>query len=84
MSHVDDPLLQDIRDYLRASGMAPSTFGRLVLNDSSFVLKLERGADPRRSTERRVREFMRENPPGGRPMTHCNVVTSDADTQGVS
>ena len=44
--------------------MARATFGRLAVNDQNIVFDLEKGGrDIKRSTERRLRDFMAANAP---------------------
>lgn len=52
-------LLQTIETFLTKHGLQPTTFGREALNDPSFVFDLRNGRDLRRSTEDRVRIFIK-------------------------
>lgn len=60
--HAD--LIAAVTDYLDATGMAPTRFGRLVNNDRSLVAALWAGRDIRLSTARRIADFIAANPPG--------------------
>ncbi|TMV85531.1 hypothetical protein FGG78_20705 [Thioclava sp. BHET1] len=52
--------LSEIEEYLERTGMKPSTFGRLFLNDPSFVFRLRNNGECRASTIEAVRDKMRE------------------------
>ncbi|MGE0502090.1 MAG: hypothetical protein AB7I79_15110 [Rhizobiaceae bacterium] len=56
-------LLQAIRDYCRASGVAESTFGRLTVNDGKLVSRLRYGGRVTPETAERLLAFMRMPPP---------------------
>jgi hypothetical protein len=47
-------LLVEIERYLDRTGIAPTTFGRRVVNDPRFVLDLRRGRSPTPATARRI------------------------------
>lgn len=51
-------LLHRIELYLRSTRTTPTRFGRECLGDPNFVTNLREGREPRRSTERRVLEFI--------------------------
>jgi predicted transcriptional regulator len=53
-------LLAEIDAFLAPRRMAPSTFGRLAVNDGKFVRRLRAGADFRTQTMARVRAFIRQ------------------------
>lgn len=55
-------LIDQISSYLAASGMKPTRFGKLVNNDPSLVAGLLSGRDPRRSTVRKIMDFIAANP----------------------
>jgi hypothetical protein len=57
-------LLADIKRYLRNTGVAPTTFGRLTVGDSRFVIDLEAGRQPRPEREKQLREWMEKHPRG--------------------
>ena len=50
-----EALLRDITDYCRKTGVAESTFGRLVVNDGKFVNRLRDGGRITTTTFQRVR-----------------------------
>jgi hypothetical protein len=56
IAHPD--LLEDIRAFCEARGMALTRFGKDALNDPAFVANLMSGRECRRSTINRVRSFM--------------------------
>ncbi len=51
-------LIRKIEKFLRRTGMAATTFGRLAAHDPRFVFDLRSGREPRSRTERRVEHFM--------------------------
>ena len=51
-------LLQDIREFCELHSLPHTRFGELALNDTAFVLKLERGRRVWPETEAKVRGFM--------------------------
>lgn len=51
-------LLRRIEKYLRATGMAPTRFGREAVRDPRFVLDLRRGREPGGAVSRRVAAFL--------------------------
>jgi hypothetical protein len=54
-------LLDDIETFLKARGMAPTTFGQKALNDPAFVFRLRASngqRDMKVSTIQKVRNFM--------------------------
>src|SRR3990170_2757062 len=53
-----ETLLRDITEYCRRTGVAESTFGRLVVNDGKFVNRLRDGGKITTTTYERVRSFM--------------------------
>ena len=60
-------LIIDIERYVaeRKSARRPikeSTFGRLAVNDGKLLQRLRAGGEVMPRTERRIREFMEENP----------------------
>lgn len=56
-------LLTEIEIFLNASGMNPTMLGKLAMNDPMFVFDLRNGRDYRRSTEERIRTFMKKYKP---------------------
>jgi hypothetical protein len=57
-----DSFRRRIEDYLDASGMTASDFGRFAVGDTGFVLELRRGRSPRLSTVDKVLAWMDGNP----------------------
>ena len=53
-----------VRAYLERTGTAPARLGIDALGDPSFVLRLERGREPRLDTADKVLAFMGEAPVG--------------------
>jgi hypothetical protein len=51
-------LLVQIDRYLRATGMPPTRFGRLAVNDPRLVGDLRRGRLPGKKVQRRVEAFI--------------------------
>ena len=51
-------LLWEIKRYCRRTGMPPTRFGRLAVNDPRLVGDLARGRKPGRSIEARVEAFI--------------------------
>jgi hypothetical protein len=51
-------LLRHIERHLRATGIAPTRFGRDAVGDPRFVLDLRNGREPREATVTRVLRFM--------------------------
>lgn len=54
-------LLIEIDRYLRLTGMPPTKFGRLTVNDPRLVGDLRRGRQPGPHTIARARAFMSEH-----------------------
>ena len=51
-------LIRDIERFLRHSGLAPTTFGRLAAADPRLVFDLRNGREPRKGLRLRVEHFM--------------------------
>ncbi|WP_374405023.1 hypothetical protein [Pelagerythrobacter sp.] len=51
-------LIRSIEKFLRAHGVAPTTFGRWAVKDPRFVFDLRNGREPRADTEAHVRSFI--------------------------
>ncbi len=51
-------LMQDIREFCDAFGIAESTFGRHAVNDGKFVSRIEQGSWITEETAERVKDFM--------------------------
>lgn len=49
---------REIEGFLRRTGMPPTKFGRLAVNDPRFVLDVRMGREPRSHTTRRVIAFI--------------------------
>ena len=57
---VNVKLLRDIEHHLRAGEIKPTRFGRDAVRDPRFVFDLRNGREPRESTMRRVRAFLKD------------------------
>jgi len=53
-------LLWEVEKFLRSTDVAPTRFGRDVMGDPRFVFDLRNGREPRESTVKRVRSFLKE------------------------
>ena len=51
-------LIRDIERFLRHTGLAPTTFGRLSAADPRLVFDLRNGREPRKGMRLRVEHFM--------------------------
>lgn len=51
-------ILPKIQKFLRRSGMPPTKFGRLAVNDPRLVGDLRNGREPRTETVRRIEAFL--------------------------
>ncbi len=51
-------VLTEIEDFLAATGMAPTTFGKDAVNDGHFVARLRGGSNITIGTIDRARSFM--------------------------
>src|SRR5262249_61962918 len=60
---TSDQILNEIRDYCRATQTAESTFGRLVVNDGKLVSRLRDGAKITTGTLDKVRAYLSEHRP---------------------
>ena len=49
---------REVEKFLRRTGMPPTKFGRLAVNDPRFVLDLRMGREPRSHTATRVINFI--------------------------
>lgn len=54
-------VLVKVDRFLRATGMAPTRFGVLTLNDPALVRDLRRGRLPRPATLERIDQFIAEH-----------------------
>lgn len=53
-------LLEQVESYLARTRVPSSTFGRVVVGDPGFVRDLRAGRHPRRRTEERVRNYLKQ------------------------
>src|ERR1700688_2501198 len=60
-TRTSDQILDEIRDYCRATRTAESTFGRLVVNDGKLVSRLRDGAKITTGTLDKVRAYLTEH-----------------------
>ena len=51
-------LIREIEKFLRATGLAASTFGKLAAADPRLVFDLRNGREPRKRLRLRVEHFM--------------------------
>lgn len=58
MGTLESAFRTEVEDFLEASDIDPTTFGREALNDPSFVFDLRKGRSPSVRTIDRVHEFM--------------------------
>lgn len=58
MSAEQASLVAEIEAFITERGLAPSTFGRLAVNDGKFVGRLRKGGSLTMATADRVRNFM--------------------------
>ena len=68
---IQNDLLKEVEAFVRADGMAETSFGRLALNDGNFVSRLRRGGGITARTVERVRVYLADNgapAPGYDPM----------------
>jgi len=71
-----EQLLHEIDDFLKLTGMDPTSFGEKVLNDRAFVHRLREGSDVRTRTVDRIRTYIAEQ---SRPLARRKPV-ADART----
>jgi len=57
-------LLYTVEKFLRRTGTPATRFGRDALGDPRFVSDLRNGREPRETTERRVRAYLRAREAG--------------------
>ena len=53
-----DPILHDIKKFLKRTGMARTQFGRRAVNSTCLVYRLENGSEPRRETRAKIQSFI--------------------------
>jgi predicted AAA+ superfamily ATPase len=56
---IETELLQEIRDFVRKTGMAETTFGRLAANDGKLVARLRAGSGVTTRTVEKIRSYLR-------------------------
>lgn len=61
MAGTRENLLLQIEDFLAASQLTASEFGKIVLNDPAFVCRLREGKDMRLSTADKITAFIAAN-----------------------
>ncbi|MFA5989958.1 MAG: hypothetical protein WC803_10180 [Sphingomonas sp.] len=54
-------VLREVERYLTRTKMAPTRFGRNVVNDPRLVLDMRNGREPRARTTARIRAFIAQN-----------------------
>lgn len=54
-------LIWKIERFLRASGLPPTKFGRLAINDPRLIDDLRNGREPRASTVKRIEAFIADS-----------------------
>lgn len=60
---IGNQLLSEIREYLAATGIAATTFGKVAGGNAYIVEKLETGRTITVETADRVRAYIKANPP---------------------
>lgn len=60
-----DQLLEEVRRYCAASGISASTLAVRALDNSRFFDRLERRIEREAEEARRLRAYMKSNPPRG-------------------
>lgn len=72
-----EPIIAEIEDYCRESGMAESTFGRRAVNDGKFVSRIRGGGGMTTRTLARVRRFIGEHAkPADKPAADGEMMMS--------
>ncbi len=54
----NDEFRQKIFDFIKRTGISPTSFGEMAKNDPSFVRRLEKGQEVKESGKKQVLEFM--------------------------
>lgn len=54
-------LLREVEKYLVSTDVSAARFGRLAMGDPRFVFDLRKGREPRETTVRKVRSFLRHD-----------------------
>lgn len=62
MVTTEQEVLDTIEGYVRARGIAETTFGRLAVNDGKLVGRLRRGEGITLATVRRIQQYIEDNP----------------------
>ena len=65
MKQEPTQLTARVLDYLKATGMKPTRFGKEVAKDASLVANLLAGREPRFALQGKILQFIESNPPGG-------------------
>ncbi len=60
-----DQIVEEIERFIARTGMTPTAFGKLAVNNGRLVGDLRRGRDIRLSTVERIRAFIRSYEAGG-------------------
>lgn len=53
-----DPLLADVERFLEQTGVTPTAFGQMALNDPTLVHEMRRGRECKRATRAKIRDFI--------------------------
>ncbi|WP_428103314.1 hypothetical protein [Candidatus Rariloculus sp.] len=64
MNSAANALLGEIESYCRSSGIAESTFGKLVVNDGKLCTRLREGKNVTLDTADRIKSYIHEHQPG--------------------
>jgi len=54
---------REVEKFLRRSGMPPTKFGRLAVNDPRLVIDLRNGREPRSRVTRKIIDFIQASEP---------------------
>ena len=63
MNSAANALLGEIESYCRSSGIAESTFGKLVVNDGKLCTRLREGKNVTLDTADRIKSYIHEHQP---------------------
>lgn len=72
ISHITDPLLSDIEEYLAARNMGETYFGKVACGNTMLVERLRNGGDVTRKTEAKIRGYMASNPVSDAPQREAS------------
>lgn len=64
MKSGNDPILSEIESYLANRGITATAFGSSAVNDPRLVFDLRDGRELRRTTRKKVEDFMRDETSG--------------------